>query len=114
MPRKYKRSVTAPSRAAWSEEQLREAIEKVSTNKISAREAHRRYGVPQNAEPKNNLFLRVLGKDNEKRLVAHIQRLSAAGFAPDRQTVRTLAYKFAEKLHIQHTFSAEKETAGFA
>ncbi|KAJ8945198.1 hypothetical protein NQ318_013648 [Aromia moschata] len=86
MPRKYKRSVTAPSRAAWSEEQLREAIEKVSTNKISAREAHRRYG--------------VLGKDNEKRLVAHIQRLSAAGFAPDRQTVRTLAYKFAEKLHI--------------
>ncbi|KAJ8953407.1 hypothetical protein NQ318_023524 [Aromia moschata] len=45
MPRKYKRSVTAPSRAAWSEEQLREAIEKVSTNKISAREAHRRYGV---------------------------------------------------------------------
>ncbi|KAJ8940654.1 hypothetical protein NQ318_012737 [Aromia moschata] len=100
MPRKYKRSVTAPSRAAWSEEQLREAIEKVSTNKISAREAHRRYG--------------VLGKDNEKRLVAHIQRLSAAGFAPDRQTVRTLAYKFAEKLHIQHTFSAEKEMAGFA
>ncbi|KAJ8940641.1 hypothetical protein NQ318_020698 [Aromia moschata] len=71
MPRKYKRSVTAPSRAAWSEEQLREAIEKVSTNKISAREAHRRYG--------------VLGKDNEKRLVTHIQRLTAAGFAPDRQ-----------------------------
>ncbi|KAJ8939864.1 hypothetical protein NQ318_017142 [Aromia moschata] len=100
MPRKYKRSVTAPSRVPWSEEQLRKAIEKVSTNKISAREAHRRYG--------------VLGKDNEKRLVAHIQRLSAAGFAPDRQTVRTLAYKFAEKLHIQHTFSAEKEMAGFA
>ncbi|KAJ8942178.1 hypothetical protein NQ318_002851 [Aromia moschata] len=42
------------------------------------------------------------------------QAASAAGFAPDRQTVRTLAYKFAEKLHIQHTFSAEKEMAGFA
>lgn len=55
-----------------------------------------------------------MGKANEKRLVAHIQRLSAAGFAPDRTTVRTLAYKFAEKLNIQHKFSAVKEMAGFA
>lgn len=46
--------------------------------------------------------------------MAHIQRLSASGFAPDRRTVRQLAYKFAEKLNLQHKFSKENEMAGKA
>ncbi|CAH1973128.1 unnamed protein product [Acanthoscelides obtectus] len=47
-------------------------------------------------------FKGVLGHKNEKRLVVHIQRLAAAGFAPDRNTVRRLAYNFAEKLKLKH------------
>lgn len=42
----------------------------------------------------------------------YIKRLANAGFAPDRSTIRSLAYQFAEKLRIQHKFSKEKEKAG--
>lgn len=55
-----------------------------------------------------------MGQANEKRLVAHIQRLAKAGFAPDRQTVRHLAYQFAEKLGIKHKFSHITKMAGYA
>lgn len=53
-----------------------------------------------------------LGGANEKRLASYIKRLASAGFAPDRSTIRSLAYQFAEKLGIQHKFSKEKGTTG--
>lgn len=55
----------------------------------------------------------VLGFDNEKRLVSHIQKLEAAGFPPDRTTIRMLAYNFAEKLQIEHNFNKDTEMAGY-
>ncbi|XP_054706877.1 jerky protein homolog-like [Uloborus diversus] len=53
-----------------------------------------------------------LGTENEKRLASYVKRLANAGFPLDRSTIRSLAYQFAEKLGIQHTFSKEKEKAG--
>lgn len=54
----------------------------------------------------------VLGKENERRLVAHIKNLCASGFAPDRKAVRSMAFHFAEKLEIKHKFSKEDQKAG--
>lgn len=56
--------------------------------------------------------LASLGIENEKRLASYINRLANAGFAPDRTTIRSLAYQFAEKLGINHKFSKEKQKAG--
>ncbi|CAH1983659.1 unnamed protein product [Acanthoscelides obtectus] len=118
MPRKYIRSNTARPRATWSDEQLMEAVAKVQTGEISKSEAHRRYNVPprtlKRRTTSGNFKKGILGRANETRLVAHIHRLSVVGFAPDRRTVRTLAFRFAEKLGIKHPFSAATEKAGFA
>lgn len=38
-------------------------------------------------------------------LVAHIKPLEKIGFAPDAAAVKNTAYKFAEKLNIDHPFS---------
>ncbi|KAJ0177761.1 hypothetical protein K1T71_006634 [Dendrolimus kikuchii] len=54
----------------------------------------------------------VLGFDNEKRIVAHILKLGDAGFPPDRIVIRQLAYQFAEKLGLKHTFNNESKMAG--
>ncbi|CAH2003432.1 unnamed protein product [Acanthoscelides obtectus] len=124
MPRKYIRTNTARPRASWSDEQLVEAVAKVQTGEISKREVHRRYNVPPRTLKRrltSGNFKKgalgpegILGRANETRLVAHIHRLSVIGFAPDRSTVRTLAFWFAEKLGIKHPFSAATEKVGFA
>ncbi|KAF2901596.1 hypothetical protein ILUMI_04593 [Ignelater luminosus] len=46
MPRRYQRKRNTSNRAAWTEQQLQEAINKVKSGEISKREAHRRYLVP--------------------------------------------------------------------
>ncbi|CAH1993336.1 unnamed protein product [Acanthoscelides obtectus] len=124
MPRKYILSNIARPRATWSDEQLMEAVAKVQTGEISKRKAHRRYNVPPRTLKRRitsgNFKKGALGPEgildraNETRLVAHIHRLSVVGFAPDKSTVRTLAFRFAEKLGIKHPFSAATEKAGFA
>lgn len=53
-----------------------------------------------------------MGQENERRLVAHIKKLCAAGFAPDRKTVQALAFNFAEKLKVKHRFSLQNAKAG--
>lgn len=52
--------------------------------------------------------------DNEERLVKHILKLGDAGFPPNRQSIRMLAYQFAEKLELKHNFDHENEMAGAA
>lgn len=121
MPNFYQRK---SDRASWSEEALKEAIARVKAGDIGKREAEKYYGIParticrriekDDCKKKGLGPEGTLGAENEKRLVRHIQNLSSVGFAPDRQTVRVLAYKFAEKLNISHKFSKECEMAGYA
>lgn len=62
-----------------------------------------------------NLFLGkhpVLDFDNEKWLVAHVQKLEAAGFPVTRDMIRRLAFEFAEKLGIEQNFDKETRKAG--
>jgi hypothetical protein len=46
-------------------------------------------------------------------MIAHIQTLRAAGFAPHRQTVRATAYQFPKEMVISNNSSDETETAGY-
>jgi hypothetical protein len=44
----------------------------------------------------------------------HIQRLGAAEFAPNKETVRQLAYQFAQKLGVSRRLPHQQEMAGYA
>lgn len=39
----------------------------------------------------------VLGEINEKKITTHIKKLQAHGFAPDRNAVRSMAYRLADQ-----------------
>lgn len=122
MPTKYKRK-PGSSRGSWSEETLKEAIKRIVKGEIGINEAARYYGIPSRTLRRRRYtgFLEkyslgrptTLGKENEKRLVAHIQRLEMAGFSPDRTAVRRLAYEFSERLGIKHSFNKNSEKAGY-
>ncbi|KAJ8934493.1 hypothetical protein NQ318_012469 [Aromia moschata] len=115
MPRKYVRKLSAAPRAQWTEEDLGNAITHVTNKSMGVNEASRVFKIPSrtlrrrissgNHKKISCGKLPALGIDNEKRLVKHIQKLEHAGFAPNRLTVRRLAYQFAQKF--------EKSAAGY-
>ena len=119
MPRVYVRKANAPARATWTEEQLREAISKLKSNEVGLNAVSKQYGISKKTLLRRyrsgDLTKRglgpppMLGFEHERRLVAHIKRLAVAGFAPDRTLVKSIAFQFAEKLKIKHTFSQEKK-----
>lgn len=123
MPTNYKRKLGAAPRRQWTHENLMEALRRLETGEIGVNEAARTYGIPsrtlrrkRHAEISPNLPLGpqgILGIDNEKRLVRHVKKLQTAGFAPDRETLRTLCFQFAEKLGIRHHFNRETGMAGY-
>lgn len=122
MPTEYKRK-PGSTRGNWSEQSLKEAITRIEAGEIGVNEAARYYGIPSRTLRRrkmsgnhNKLPLGpqgVLGIGNEKRMVRHIQRLEQSGFAPNRDTVRSLAYKFGEELGLGHTFNQETQMAGY-
>ncbi|KAJ8867898.1 hypothetical protein PR048_031705 [Dryococelus australis] len=89
MPRKWLREFSIQPRVQWMEEQLVEAV-----SRITRVQTERYYGIPARALDRRmksrNLVETGLGPsgtfcpENEKRLVPHIQKLSSSGFAPDR------------------------------
>ncbi|KAL3287968.1 hypothetical protein HHI36_002424 [Cryptolaemus montrouzieri] len=122
MPRKYRRKIGTPVRAAWSEEALCKAFGEMDKGQVGVNEISRRYGIPSRTlrrrYAKKSCEKLTLGKhptldfDNEKRLVAHIQKLAKAGFPTTRQDVRRLAFEFAEKLGLENSFNKETRMAG--
>lgn len=110
MPRKYIRKQNIKPRATWSEADLKTAIGKVKSKELGINEASRRYQIPSRTLRRRmnlNLTKKVtlgkppaLGEENEIRLVNHIKKLQASGFAPTAKAVRTIAYGFAKELKI--------------
>ncbi|CAG9572683.1 unnamed protein product [Danaus chrysippus] len=95
MPRKYKRKEGVRARVvSWTTEQLQSAFHELDKKELGINEISRRFGIPSRTlrrryAIKNQTKLTlgkhpVLGFEHEKRLVAHILKLSDAGFPPDR------------------------------
>lgn len=123
MPTEYKRKLSGERRGQWTEENLRKALKRIEDGDIGINEAARYYGIPARTLRRRKATGKLtkvslgpsstLGVQNEKRLVQHIQRLEKSGFAPDRTTVRRIAFQFAEALKIDHKFNREEGLAGY-
>ncbi|KAJ4425403.1 hypothetical protein ANN_28018 [Periplaneta americana] len=97
MPRKYRRKPGVPARGQWEEENLCEAVTRITKGDIGIREASRYYGIPESTirrrKASNSLTKTALGpegvfgRENENRLAKHMKRLASSGFAPDRRLV---------------------------
>ncbi|KAJ4440844.1 hypothetical protein ANN_10691 [Periplaneta americana] len=85
MPRAYKRKPGVPARGQWEEENLREAVTRITKGDIGIREASRYYGIPESTVRRRKASNRliktalgpegVFGKENGKRLAKHIKCL---------------------------------------
>ncbi|KAJ3652633.1 hypothetical protein Zmor_018581 [Zophobas morio] len=124
MPRKYQRKQNVTPRVSWTEENLHLAIDKVKSKQLGVNEASREYSLPSRtlrrriqANNSSKLVLGkppALGKNNEDRLVIHIQKLQTMGFAPSEKTGRTIAYNFAKKLNLEHKFCVQGNSTNMA
>ncbi|RVE47494.1 hypothetical protein evm_007905 [Chilo suppressalis] len=125
MPRKYKRKAGVRARVcSWTTEQLQSAFDEMDRSTMGINAISRQFGIPSRTLRRRyaarNTTKQTLGKhpildfDNEKRLVKHILKLGHAGFPPNRQSIRMLAYQFAEKLELKHNCDHENEMAGAA
>lgn len=124
MPTVYQRKNSDTPRRQWTQENLIQAIDRINSGEMGINEAARTYGIPSRTlrrRRRSGIVTTelplgpqgIFGIENEKRLVRHIQRLEKAGFAPDRETIRSLAYQFAEKLQLKHPFNTETQLAGY-
>ncbi|KAB0803136.1 hypothetical protein PPYR_00106 [Photinus pyralis] len=122
MPTKYQRKLRA-ERGAWTEENLRQAIEAITNGTMGVNEASRNFNIPKATllRRKNSNNLRktgslgpacTLGDQVEQKLVAHIKKLQKFGFAPTRSDVRYMAFALAEQLKIKHRFNTVIKMAG--
>lgn len=121
MPTFYKRKVGSV-RGAWTENDLRNAVQAIREDGCSINAAANRFGVPATTirrRLKSSCFDKkplgpssLLGITNEKKLVLHINKLQKSGFAPTRKEVRVMAYKLASQLKLRHNFNNELGMAG--
>jgi hypothetical protein len=116
MSHNYERKQGVNRRGHRCEEILQEAIKIIQAGEIKKREARPYYGlsvrtlchgIETATFKKIGLGPQVsLGQANDKRLVKHIQRLGAE---TNKQTVRHVAYNFAQTLSVKsHTSSLSR------
>lgn len=122
MPTTYIRKLSS-GRGGWTEDSLKKAIKAVKEKEMGVNQAAKAFGVPKTTlkrRIKSQVFTKgplgpssVLGVENEKKIVAHIQKLQNRGFTPCRDSVRSMAFELAEKLKLPHTFNKETKRAGY-
>lgn len=122
MPTTYTRKGTS-SRGEWSEVALNNAVKAIEQNEMGVNAAAKAFGIPPTTlkrRLKSNYFSKgsmgkpsLLGRENEKKIVAHIKKLQSRGFTPTRDSVRSMAYNLAETLNLKHNFNSETKQAGY-
>lgn len=122
MPTTYTRKGTS-SRGEWSEVALNNAVKAIEQNEMGVNAAAKAFGIPPTTlkrRLKSNYFSKgsmgkpsLLGRENEKKIVAHIKKLQSRGFTPTRDSVRSMAYNLAETLKLKHNFNSETKQAGY-
>jgi uncharacterized protein YaaW (UPF0174 family) len=114
--------VRKTSRGSWSQDELTNAIDAITKQKMPIREAGRTFGIPERTLRRkilsNDFKKSKLGRANhlgvevELKLVNHILKLQKAGFAPTRRVVKRLAFRLAYALEIKTSFNVTKKVAG--
>lgn len=122
MPTFYQRK-GVPNRGQWTEESLHKAMDAVRKKEMGVNEASRSFGVPKTTLKRrlksNNVIKKslgppsILGEVNERKIVGHIKKLQKYGFAPTRNSVRSMAFHLAERLKLNHKFDRENQMAGY-
>lgn len=111
MPNQYVRKAAA-GRGAWSEEDLKNAMEEVQNRGMKIYRASIIYNIPRKTLERrlkqNNCTKRPMGPSstfttkNEIRLSKHIKDMQSRGFPLTIDDLRTIAFKFAVQLQIQY------------
>ncbi|XP_076395897.1 uncharacterized protein LOC105663718 [Megachile rotundata] len=105
----------------WKNEDMEQALTKLSQGVIGFNEAHRKYGIPKPTLRRHFLGLnrnvkfgrpKDLSNTIERELVAHALKLEASFFGLTATGLRKLAYQLAEKYNLPHRFNREKKIAG--
>lgn len=121
MPReRYKRK---SNRSSWTEENMQRALKAIKDKVTSIRNAARMFNVPY-----GTLQDRIRGKfdakkytlgrksvfttEQESELTSHIISMSKLFYGLSPQSIRQLAYQYAEENRIIHKFNQEKKMAG--
>ena len=123
MVRNYKRK---SARGSWKKEDMERAIHSIQNQICTITKAAKEYKVPKTtlirhfygelkAKRLGELSLSrapTIGSQNEKALVEYIKETESKLFGPTRTDVRKLAYEFAVRNNITHSFSNDKQMAG--
>lgn len=121
MPReRYKRK---SNRSSWTEENMQRALKAIKDKVTSIRNAARMFNVPY-----GTLQDRIRGKfdakkytlgrksvfttEQESELTSHIISMSKLFYGLSPQSIRQLAYQYAEENRIIHKFNQEKKWLG--
>nr|AAW24490.1 SJCHGC02966 protein [Schistosoma japonicum] len=105
----------------WKQEDMNEALTKLSEGVIGSNETHRKYKIlkptllchfkglskqVKSGRPKD------LTEHMEKELVANILNLESNYFGPTARDLRKLPYHLAERYRFPYRFNKDKEIAG--
>ncbi len=127
MVRNYQRKT---SRASWSEESMKMAMDAVKSQEMSLRKAAKSFDVPKDAlhrRLQNKLknlneenmhtkslgaFKTILNETQEEELVKYIKQMDSRFFGLAINEVRAIVYEYVEKNAISHNFKKEIKLAG--
>ncbi|XP_011858337.1 PREDICTED: uncharacterized protein LOC105555900 [Vollenhovia emeryi] len=113
---------------AWDQDNLKIALDKVISKKMSLREASKKYDIPKSTlhdkirclksgeeislQPKIGRFTKTFPPEYEEQLVNHVKDLSNRCLPLMKKEFLKLAYDLAVELKLPHRFNTEKGTAG--
>lgn len=119
MPRNYKRST---NKAAWSVNELNQAIDQLKSGRMSLRQASRSYGIPKTTlqkRSKSNIISNpnmgrktIFTAEQENDLVDHIITLSKLFHGISVIELRRMVYEYADANTVSHNFDASTKLAG--
>ncbi|CAG4974306.1 unnamed protein product [Parnassius apollo] len=119
MVRTYRRKADA---GEWSQEKMKEAVNKVQNKELTLRKAAEIFAVPFTSLQRRVTLSRgiikrrdgqpALDENAEKKLADRLLHLASRGFGITPKAVRKYAFEFAERQNIKHKFDRNAGMAG--
>jgi len=115
-------------KALWDQDDLKTALNKIMSKKMSLREASLQYDIPRSTlhnkitclksgkeitlQPKLGRYTKTFSPEYEEQLVNHIKNLARRCMSLMKKEFLKLAYDLAVELKLPHRFNTETKTAG--